>query len=118
MYYVMVTFLWFSLCIHVHAITMCGVHMCVNVCRQCTYVWYTCKQSITVVYISLTDVDECNGTNPCAQTCTNNVGSFTCGCNSGYRLMSNGFDCEGSLQCYLIDVLQFIGTFYSTHFRC
>ena len=64
---------------------------------------HSCSKSAAVLictaeYSSLADVDECNGTNPCAQTCTNNVGSFICGCNSGYRLMSNGFDCEGRVE--------------------
>ena len=41
------------------------------------------------------DVDECNSTKPCNQTCTNTVGSFLCACDGGYRLQENGLSCEG-----------------------
>ena len=42
------------------------------------------------------DIDECSdGTDDCSQTCTNTVGSFICGCNSGYELDSDGLTCNG-----------------------
>lgn len=42
------------------------------------------------------DVDEClAGTHRCNQTCTNNVGSYTCGCRPGYQLNEDGLNCEG-----------------------
>ena len=45
---------------------------------------------------SILDVDECAlGTASCSQTCTNNVGSFQCGCTSGYRLQADGKSCSG-----------------------
>jgi len=39
------------------------------------------------------DIDECNGTNTCDQTCNNNAGSYTCSCFSGYRRTNDV--CEG-----------------------
>ena len=42
------------------------------------------------------DVDECaNGTDGCAQTCTNSEGSYTCSCDSGYTLLTDNLNCEG-----------------------
>ena len=42
------------------------------------------------------DIDECaEGTDRCAQNCHNNVGSYYCSCNSGYRLNINGYNCDG-----------------------
>ena len=42
------------------------------------------------------DIDECSdGTHYCSQTCTNTVGSFTCGCNYGYLLDVDGTTCNG-----------------------
>ena len=50
-----------------------------------------------IYFISLSDVDECTtGTHNCQQQCTNTPGSFTCGCNSGYRLLANGYHCQGT----------------------
>ena len=31
----------------------------------------------------------------CDQTCYNSVGSYACGCDSGYRLDRNGLTCKG-----------------------
>ena len=44
-----------------------------------------------------TDIDECNGTNPCAPNgnCFNTNGSFTCNCSSGYELDIDGQSCSG-----------------------
>ena len=42
------------------------------------------------------DIDECSeDTNGCSQTCNNTEGSFTCGCNDGYLLHSDGITCNG-----------------------
>ena len=43
------------------------------------------------------DIDECNeGTHVCTpHTCVNTIGSYTCGCNSGYLLDTDGFTCNG-----------------------
>ena len=41
------------------------------------------------------DINECSiGTDDCSQTCINNYGSFTCGCNSGYILDDDGTSCN------------------------
>ena len=43
------------------------------------------------------DIDECSDeTDDCDHTCTNTVGSFICGCNSGYELDSDGLTCNGT----------------------
>ena len=42
------------------------------------------------------DNDECSlGTNTCPHVCTNTIGSFYCGCNSGFELNSDGATCDG-----------------------
>ena len=43
-----------------------------------------------------TDINECTLLNPCEQLCTNTLGSFSCGCNGGYRLAGNGRLCNGT----------------------
>ena len=51
---------------------------------------------IRVIYFNV-DIDECtNNTDNCNQTCTNTEGSFTCGCNGGYELNSDGTTCNGT----------------------
>ena len=45
----------------------------------------------------LIDIDECAlGTDQCAQNCHNNVGYYTCSCNAGYTLNSDGYHCDGN----------------------
>ena len=45
--------------------------------------------------LALSDVDECASSNGgCDQICTNNPGSYQCGCNQGY--ISNGKHCQGT----------------------
>ena len=42
------------------------------------------------------DVDECaDGTDLCAQNCLNTIGSYTCSCNTGYRLAMDEKMCDG-----------------------
>lgn len=47
----------------------------------------------------LIDVDECalGSDNMCAQNCQNTVGSYTCSCNTGYTLSSDGYTCDGEI---------------------
>ncbi len=46
------------------------------------------------------DINECSTNNGgCAQTCTNNAGSFQCSCGSGYSLASNGMSCIDIDEC-------------------
>ena len=49
----------------------------------------------TCVFFS-SDNDECIlGTDNCMHTCTNTIGSFSCGCNTGFELDSDGATCNG-----------------------
>ena len=44
------------------------------------------------------DINECDpdiGTHICDHTCTNTIGSFICGCNSGYHLDNDDATCIG-----------------------
>lgn len=44
------------------------------------------------------DINECVETpSVCEQNCTNTVGSFVCGCNTGFELQSDGSSCNGEL---------------------
>ena len=36
-----------------------------------------------------------SGGDMCNHTCVNTQGSYECQCNNGYRLLSDGFMCEG-----------------------
>lgn len=43
------------------------------------------------------DKDECALANGgCQHTCENSVGSFSCSCNDGYKLNSDGLTCSGN----------------------
>ncbi|XP_019645294.1 PREDICTED: multiple epidermal growth factor-like domains protein 6 [Branchiostoma belcheri] len=47
-------------------------------------------------HVAISDVDECaEGSDNCAQVCTNTEGSFTCSCWEGYTLHDNGWFCHG-----------------------
>ena len=46
--------------------------------------------------IMFLDVDECaEGTDGCAQTCTDTDGSYICSCDSGYSLANDSHGCDG-----------------------
>ncbi|KAK7492745.1 hypothetical protein BaRGS_00016050, partial [Batillaria attramentaria] len=57
---------------------------------------YTYNETVLNCY----DIDECAVGN-CSHTCTNTVGSFSCGCNLGYRLSPpvTGTDCNDIDEC-------------------
>ena len=58
----------------------------------CTYV-HTYYVNIHSFHL---DIDECTlETDNCSQTCTNTVGGFNCGCNSGFVLDADGATCNG-----------------------
>ena len=49
-----------------------------------------------------TDIDECSkGSDGCGQTCTNIIGSYSCSCDIGYRLASDGHSCNDINECAL-----------------
>ena len=57
------------------------------------------------------DTDECssgNGLSPCQQTCTNTIGSYNCGCISGYALQINGYNCSGKHNLYVWTVTMLV----------
>ena len=44
------------------------------------------------------DINECmQSSSVCEQSCTNTIGSFVCGCNTGFELQSDGISCNGEL---------------------
>ncbi|XP_053372974.1 uncharacterized protein LOC123561094 [Mercenaria mercenaria] len=45
------------------------------------------------------DDNECNVTSVCSQICINTVGSFSCQCNTGYRLAQDGATCDDINEC-------------------
>ena len=67
----------------------------------CIYILkYSCKHEYIFTFV---DIDECSvGTHDCSQTCTNTIGSYICGCNSGYLLETDGTTCRG--MCTSTDV--------------
>ena len=47
-----------------------------------------------------TDINECSeGTHRCAHTCINEGGSYSCSCQSGYQLTSDGRGCMDVNEC-------------------
>lgn len=52
------------------------------------------------IYTNSADINECssNTTNSCEHACVNTLGLYTCSCNSGYVLNSDGQTCRGQ-QC-------------------
>ena len=60
-----------------------------------------CWLSVLNQCLIFTDVDECaDGTNGCAQLCTNVIGSYVCACDTGYRLASDGRWCTDINECF------------------
>ena len=52
---------------------------------------------------TVSDIDECaEGTDDCAQVCTDTDLSYTCSCQSGYRLASDGRGCDGKVFVHTI----------------
>lgn len=47
-------------------------------------------------YFLIQDIDECAAdTDGCDHICMNTPGSYTCSCNSGYNLLTDGHTCTG-----------------------
>ena len=63
---------------------------------QYKYPFWEGKQACHFVLTTFADINECtSNTDNCAQTCSNTVGGFTCGCFSGYRRNNDGITCRG-----------------------
>ena len=46
------------------------------------------------------DTDECiNSTSNCAQICINEVGSYSCSCDTGYQLLNDNYGCADIDEC-------------------
>ena len=55
-----------------------------------------CDSWYWVILYTDANVNECATDNGgCAHICTDTEGSFTCSCNSGFELASNGLSCNG-----------------------
>ena len=55
-----------------------------------------CDSWCWVILYTGANVNECATNNGgCAHICTDTEGSFTCSCNSGFELASNGLSCNG-----------------------
>ena len=55
--------------------------------------------SMVIIYF-ISDIDECaEGTDGCAQICVNEDGSYSCSCQSGYQLASDGRGCTDIDEC-------------------
>ena len=58
-----------------------------------------CNQIISMTFSCLyiySDIDECLSNNGgCNHNCHDSDGSYTCSCNDGYQLNSDGHTCEG-----------------------
>lgn len=69
---------------------------------------YACGLCLKMVLL-LIDIDECSeGTDGCAQRCSNTIGSYTCSCNAGYTPTSNGRVCRGEETYNLFATLNFL----------
>ena len=58
----------------------------------CKHVHLSSHPALTMKF-SPPDINECSGNHGCAHRCTNTQGSYSCTCNSGYRLGSDGRSC-------------------------
>ena len=55
-------------------------------------------------------MDECQSTslNQCQQQCVNTIGSYKCGCNTGYQLSPDGKTCTGKSKTDIHKIYSFI----------
>ena len=76
----------------------------INSCKLAFYkcIWYypvitgTLLLMLPCLY-TYSDIDECLSNNGgCHHNCHNSDGSYTCSCNNGYELNSDGHTCEGT----------------------
>ena len=76
------------------------LHSCVTSLQLLTT--YSCvvvvfRRILVVLLLLFSDIPECEkGLDNCSETCTNTIGSFTCGCHGkGYILAEDGTTCVG-----------------------
>ena len=51
-------------------------------------------------------MNECSTANGgCQQTCANEAGSFSCGCDAGYELDADGSSCNGKCVSLFVDLV-------------
>ena len=70
-------------------------HSCIG---KCTYTqWVIVVDSHLLVSVR-TDINECSSPdlNNCQMLCNNTVGSYSCGCNTGYALNADQTTCSGT----------------------
>ena len=81
--------------------TCTTVNADVYVCSAIHVTFNNCMYFLLLLHVMFlvhVDVNECSlGTAGCDQLCTNNIGSYTCGCNVGYYLLDDGHSCTGSV---------------------
>ncbi len=64
------------------------------------------------------DTDECQGTSHgCIQICTNTVGSYMCGCQTGFQLDGDGRQCNGELNDLECPYEMYKGKYYDIMFH-
>lgn len=73
-------------------LTMMADHVLV---KENSYEWLSASHHRYSVTIS--DINECNGTHSCEYHCTNTYASYVCLCPKGYQLNSDGLTCNGKL---------------------
>ena len=86
--------------------TQDGFHGCAG-----TYVCFTILLTVWCIIFVVSDIDECSTANGgCNQTCTNNIGNYTCSCGPGYT--QDGFyGCVGmyfSVLCVCVCVYMYV----------
>ena len=55
------------------------------------------------------DINECReGTDGCAQICTDSEGSYSCSCETGYNLAEDKHGCNGKNTCSAISCMQML----------
>ncbi|XP_053380102.1 uncharacterized protein LOC123547975 [Mercenaria mercenaria] len=77
-----------------------------SVCKECKLLHFTLmlntnlKRTFTSFISLFTDIDECSESSArCTQICNNTDGSYTCSCNLGYYLDTDGYTCMDTNDC-------------------
>ena len=62
---------------------------------------------IDIIILLFVDIDECrDNIDNCSQICSNTIGSYTCDCNPGYRIATDGRTCDGIISYNTIDLIR------------